>query len=117
MTEHRKTWETYVASWKTTSSAERAALLEQSFAADCAYVDPLTQTRGGAELAKGIEEFQRQSPGVHFATIDFQSHHGRSLAHWEMRGADGEKLGDGVGYAEYDDAGKLTSVNNFFATP
>ena len=117
MNDYRTTWESYVASWKAPSVAEKRALYEKALNPECVYTDSLTQKRGWDELLTYMREFNEQVPGGYFVTVEFTAHHGRSLARWEMHGADGTVLGDGTSYGEYDSHGKLVSMNGFFKTP
>ena len=117
MKDYETTWETYVASWKVTPAEEKRALYEKALNPQCVYTDALTQARGWDELLAYMQEFHGQFPGGYFVTVEFMAHHDRSLARWELRGADGEVLGDGTSYGEYDSHGKLASMNGFFKTP
>ena len=113
----RRTWEAYAASWKPENAARRRSLFEQALNPGCEYRDPLVHAVGWDALDTYMQDFQRQVPGGHFATTWFAAHHGRSIAKWEMRGADASVLGHGVSYAEYGDDGKLRAMNGFFDTP
>lgn len=113
----RQTWETYTAAWKPENAPERRSLFEQTLSADCEYRDPLVHAAGWDALDAYMQDFQRQVPGGHFVTTWFLAHHGRSIAKWEMRGADAAVLGHGVSYAEYAGDGKLRAMNGFFDTP
>lgn len=110
----RQTWEAYTAAWKPESAARRRSLFAQTLRADCEYRDPLVHAVGWDALEAYMQDFHRQVPGGHFVTTSFMAHHGRSIAQWEMRGADAAVLGQGVSYAEYADDGKLRAMNGFF---
>ena len=43
------------------------------------------------------------------------THQGRSLATWNMMSAEGQVIGHGASYAEYDDRGLLVAMTRFFA--
>ncbi len=117
MTNHKKTWETYSASWAARTLEEKHELYARSLSPSCRYTDPLAQTNGYDELAAYMLKFHEQVPGGYFKTIEFMAHHDRSLAKWEMRDASDKKLGDGVSYGEYDADGKLVAMNGFFEVP
>ena len=117
MNDYRTTWETYVASWKAPSAEQKRALYQQALSPECVYTDSLTQATGWDELLAYMQEFHEQVPGGYFVTVEFMAHHDRSLARWELHGADGAVLGDGTRYGEYDAHGKLVAMNGFFATP
>ncbi len=116
-TDRRQTWERYAAIWKAEGATEKRALCDACLSPECVYTDPRTQARGVDELITYMVEFHGQVPGGHFVTTEFFTHHQRSLAKWNMVGADGEVLGDGVSYGEYDADGKLTAMTGFFAPP
>lgn len=117
MNDMNTTWETYAASWKAETDADKQACFEQALAPDCVYSDPMTQARGWDELTAYMNQFHSQVPGGHFVTTEFMAHHGRSLAKWEMRDGNDTVLGDGVSYGEYNNDGKLLSMSGFFAVP
>lgn len=117
MSNHQDTWERYVASWKAETEEEKRALYDQSLSPTCVYTDPLKVARGWDELVTYMREFHQQIPGGHFITERFIAHHDRSIAHWRMCNAAGDKLGDGVSYGEYDSSGKLVAMTGFFEVP
>jgi hypothetical protein len=43
------------------------------------------------------------------------THQGRSLATWNIVRAEGQVVGHGTSYAEYDDRGLLVAMTGFFA--
>lgn len=113
----RRTWEAYTAAWHPAQAAQRRQLFAQTLNPHCEYRDPLVHAAGWDALAAYMDDLQRQLPGGHFVTTWFQAHHGRSVAKWQMRGADAVVLGEGVSYAEYDGDGRLRAMNGFFDTP
>lgn len=115
-TTHRTTWDTYASTWKEPDAARKLAALERCCSPDCVYRDPLTQTRGWNELVAYMLQFHEQVPGGHFVVQSFAAHHDRSLATWHMCAANGDVLGTGTSYGEYDAAGKLLTMTGFFET-
>ncbi len=115
--EEKTTWLTYAASWKAETAAEKRALYERSLMPDCVYRDPLMEARGWDELLAYMEDFHRQIPGGHFVTTRFEYHHGRCLAHWEMRDGAGELRGVGISHGEFGDGGRLKAMTGFFEVP
>lgn len=112
-----QTWETYVASWKAETEAEKRPLFQQALAPACNYNDPLANTTGYDELLAYMQQFQQQIPGGHFVTTHFMSHSNKSIATWQMKNGDGMILGDGISYGEYNENGLLTAMTGFFETP
>lgn len=114
---HRTTWDTYAAAWGPLTSEARALALATSVDPENRYRDPLMETKGHQELSAYMALFQKETPGGHFETTWFLSHHDRSIAKWNMLGADGAVLGTGISYAVYGSSGLLTEEAGFFETP
>lgn len=113
-TDFKQTWDRYTATWKMTDKAERLSVFSEVLAANAIYTDPLVQTKNWDELIGYMENFHQQIPGGHFVTTYFLSHHQKSIANWEMKSGEGITIGTGTSYGEYDDQGKLLSMNGFF---
>ena len=64
-------WDTYTASWKTDSAADRTALFTQSLDPACTYNDPLATAQGWDQLTAYMDNFRSQVPGGHFVTHYF----------------------------------------------
>lgn len=111
------TWETYAASWKVTSAAEKRTLFARCLDTACQYHDPLIKTKGWDQLEAYMLDFHQQIPGGYFVTIDFLAHSNKSIARWEMRNGGKIVLGVGMSYGEYNDNGKLVSMTGFFNPP
>ena len=114
-TPQQSIWDTYTASWKAASAAEREALFAQSLDPACVYNDPLTSTQGWTQLATYMDGFHCQVPGGHFVTHYFASHHQQSIAKWNMLDGNGQVIGEGVSYGRYDD-NRLVAMTGFFET-
>lgn len=117
MQDHQQTWETYAASWKAETAAEKRKLFAQSLMPGCQYHDPLILTKGWDELETYMLDFHRQIPGGYFVTKYFLAHGGKSISRWDMCDAAGTKLSEGISYGEYDSSGKLVSLTGFFEPP
>lgn len=113
----REIWETYAAAWRVPSAEEKHSALARSMRSDATYRDPQTHCSGHDELVQAMLEFHRQVPGGHFQTSYFLSYDDRSIARWNMLGADGTVLGEGISYGEYAADGKLTKLTGFYETP
>ena len=114
---HQQIWEIYTSSWKAATSKEKQELFEQSLTSNCTYRDPLEVTHGWDALISYMLEFHKMIPGGHFITREFKSHNNRSIAEWNMCSGDGTIVGNGISYGEYNEEGKLTSMNGFFDPP
>jgi len=110
----RATWDTYASVWKESSLDKKREGLRACASARCTYRDPSAELHGHDALLDHMQAFHAQVPGGHFETTYFLAHHGRSIARWNMRGASGHILGDGISYGEYDESGKLLCMTGFF---
>lgn len=110
-------WETYVTAWKAETTAEKRAIFATCLAPTCVYTDPLAQAKGWDELLAYMRSFHEQVPGGHFVTEYFLAHHGRSIARWKMLNGDGQRLGEGTSYGEYDTQQRLVAMTGFFEAP
>ncbi|CAN7459024.1 nuclear transport factor 2 family protein [Acidovorax sp. LjRoot74] len=110
-------WDTYTASWKTNSAADRETLFSQSLDPDCTYNDPLATAQGWSQLTAYMDDFHRQVPGGHFVTHYFASHNQQSIAKWNMLDGSGQVIGEGVSYGRYNDQNRLVAMTGFFDTP
>lgn len=111
------TWEKYVRAWREGSAEAKAAALEQSVASSCLYQDPITIAKGHRELIAYMLEFHKQVPGGHFVTTTFLAHHDASVAKWNMVNGEGQVIGDGVSFGQYDERGALVAMTGFFEVP
>lgn len=107
-------WDKYTSTWKMRDKAERLAVFSEALADGAVYTDPLTQARSWDELNDYMDNFHQQIPGGHFVTTYFLAHHQKSIAKWDMKTQEGVTIGNGISYGEYDDQGKLISMNGFF---
>jgi hypothetical protein len=116
MTEtNRAMWDRYSEAWKETSRDKKLAALRASVVPTCTYRDPSAVVEGHDALVEHMLGFHQQVPGGWFDTQSFLTHHGRSVATWNMMSAEGQVIGHGISYAEYDDHGLLVAMTGFFA--
>lgn len=111
---HENTLETYGKSWTETDTSKRLQLFEQCLSPDCVYTDPTSQLTGYEQFSGYMSEFQRNVPGGAFVATDLQSHHGRSLMHWNMVDGEGKVLSRGASYFLYGVDGRLVQMTGFF---
>ena len=77
--------EKYLAAWNETDPAKRRALVDEVWAPDGRYTDPLADARGRAEIDGLIGAVQAQFPGFVFTlggTVD--SHHDQARFTWHL---------------------------------
>jgi len=113
MDKFNQVWETYRTSWSNDNSVERTEELQKIMTEDFEYRDPNIDLKGYEELSDYMSEFQKEFVGASFTIQDFQVHHDRSLAHWNMINAENEVVGNGTDFAIYEN-GKLKQVTGFF---
>ncbi|MGB7816636.1 MAG: nuclear transport factor 2 family protein [Methylotenera sp.] len=113
----KHTWKIYSLSWSEVDVSKRLQLFEQSLSPDCVYTDPLIQTSGYVQLSDYMTELQKNVPGVKFIITDFESHHDRSLAHWNMVDGNGNLFIQGASYGLYGVDGRLTQMTGFYEPP
>jgi hypothetical protein len=79
----KATVERYLATWNETDAKKRRAALEALYTKDCAYVDPMVQLRGAAQIDGFVGAMQKQFPGVVFVLGDrFDAHHDQARFTW-----------------------------------
>ena len=77
--------EKYLAAWNETDPAKRRALVDEVWAEDGSYTDPLADVRGRAEIDGLIGAVQAQFPGFVFTlggTVD--AHHEQARFSWHL---------------------------------
>ena len=107
--------EKYLAAWNETDPAKRRALVDEVWAEDGSYTDPLADVRGRAEIDGLIGAVQAQFPGFVFTlggAVD--AHHDQVRFTWEL-GPAGAAEAPVVGFdvAVLDGAGQIGSVYGF----
>jgi hypothetical protein len=113
----RKSSDTYEKSWSENDPTKRMQMLKEALSPDCVYTDPNVVLVGYEALEGYMVELQANIPGVAFETTAFQTHHNRSLNHWNMLDGQGKLLGDGASHFVYGTDGRLTHMTGFFDQP
>jgi len=106
-------WETYRASWNNDNSKNRTEELRNIMTEDFEYRDPNVEIKGSAQLSDYMSQFQKEFVGASFTITDFQYHHDKILAHWNMVNEKNEVVGNGSDFAIYQN-GKLKQITGFF---
>jgi hypothetical protein len=115
--EKRAVWEEYVRAWREGTVEGKTRALQNSAAGNNVYRDPLATCTGHTELIGYMLQLLNSAPGCYFETTHFLEHHDASIARWNMVGADGVVMSDGMSYAQYDGQGLLVSETGFFEVP
>ena len=106
--------EQYLATWNDKDPASRRTRLEEVWASDGSYVDPLVAANGIDEIDATIAAVQAQFPDLAFrlaGTVD--SHHHVARFTWELAADGGEALVVGFDVAVLTQDGRLGQVHGF----
>ena len=104
----------YLAAWNETDPAARRAAIDDVFAADVRYVDPMAAVEGRDALHGLIGAVHRQFPGFVFTPggpVD--GHHDQARFTWHLGPAGGEAPVTGFDVAELDGDGRIRTVLGF----
>ena len=113
MSDFAKLAEQYIATWNETDPAARRALIDQVWAADGQYIDPLAEVSGRDQIDAVIAAAQGQFAGMRFRLAGpVDAHHDQARFTWEL-GPDGDALVVGFDVAKRDADGKLALVLGF----
>ena len=108
------TIERYIASWNETNPERRRELLEDLWAADASYVDPLAVASGRDEIDATIAAVQAQFPGFTFTLASLvDAHHNQARFTWGLGPAGTEPVIVGFDVAVAAADGRLQSVLGF----
>lgn len=108
----------YIASWNQTDPQLRRKLIDELWAPDASYIDPLAEAHGRDAIDATIAAVQAQFPGFSFALLDsVDAHHNQARFTWGLSPAGAPDGADpiviGFDVAVTDGAGRLTSVLGF----
>jgi SnoaL-like domain len=106
--------ERYIACWNQTDPGLRRKLIDEVWAADASYTDPLGQAIGREAIDTTIAAVQEQFPGFSFTLLGpVDSHHHQARFTWGL-GPDGvEPVVIGFDVAVADAGGRLATVLGF----
>jgi SnoaL-like domain len=106
--------ERYIAAWNEKDPARRRDLVDQLWAPEGSYTDPLADVRGRAEIDGLIGAVQQQFPDLVFTLggpVD--THHHQARFTWHLGPDDGEPIVIGFDVAVLDADGHLRTVYGF----
>jgi hypothetical protein len=106
--------ERYLAVWNETDAATRRAAIDDLFAEDVRYVDPLAAVSGRDALSGLIGAVHGQFPGFVFGSggpVD--AHHEQARFTWTLGPRGGEAVVIGFDVAEMDAEGRIRQVFGF----
>jgi SnoaL-like protein len=106
--------ERYLAAWNETDAAARRAAIDELFAADVRYVDPLAEVEGRDALHGLIGAVHQQFPGFVFtAGGPVDAHHAQARFTWNLGVPGEEPPVIGFDVAELDADGRIQRVLGF----
>jgi hypothetical protein len=105
----------YLALWNETDAGERRQKIEQLWAADGTYTDPLAAVSGRDSFSELIGAAQQQFAGLQFVRgATYDEHHGIVRFTWDLvPGAGAEPVAIGFDVAEVNEAGQISNVYGF----
>ena len=104
----------YLACWNETDPAARRKLIDEVWAADAEYIDPMAEARGRAAIDATIGAVQDQFPGLVFTLAGpVDAHHRQARFSWGLGPEGAEPLVVGFDVAVTDDEDKITTVLGF----
>ena len=106
--------ERYLAAWNEADDARRRALLEQSWAPDARYADPLMHGEGRDGIAAMIGAARSQFPGHGFTLRGTPDGHGHYVRFsWTLAPEGGAPVGGGTDMMRLDGEGRIAEVVGF----
>jgi hypothetical protein len=104
----------YLDCWNETDPAARRKLIDEVWAADARYVDPLAEAQGTAAIDATIAAVQGQFPGFVFTLAGpVDAHHHQARFGWNLGPEGEEPLVVGFDVAETGEDGKISTVLGF----
>jgi hypothetical protein len=106
--------ERYIACWNQTDPGLRRKLIDDVWAPDASYTDPLGKAVGHDAIDATIAAAQQQFPGFRFTLLGpVDSHHQQARFTWGLAPDATEPVVIGFDVAVAGDDGRLTSVLGF----
>ena len=106
--------ERYIECWNQADPERRRSLIEDVWAADASYTDPLADVRGREAIAAVITAARQQFAGLVFSLggpVD--ANHNQARFTWHLGPDGGEPLVIGFDVAVLDAEGRISAVHGF----
>jgi hypothetical protein len=108
------TVDTYFAMWNETDPAQRARHIEEAWAEDGRYLDPVLEAEGHGALSEMVAAVHSQFPDHRFRrTSGIDSHHDELRFAWELRAPDGRVAAAGIDVGALAPDGRLSAIVGF----
>ncbi|MDT0378938.1 nuclear transport factor 2 family protein [Streptomyces sp. DSM 42041] len=105
--------EAYLSTWNS-EGEHRAKLIDEHWAPEVAYTDPLAEVSGHAALAELIEGVHQQFPGCVFTRVgDVDAHHSQLRFRWGLGPEGVEPSVVGFDVLVLDGDGRILDVRGF----
>jgi hypothetical protein len=115
MSDVTTTVDTYLAMWNEDDAGRRAELIEQAWAPDGRYADPLLEADGHDALSAMVEAVHGQFPGHRFRRVSaVDTHHDQCRFAWELFAPDGSITVAGIDMGVLGTDGRLRMIAGFF---
>jgi SnoaL-like domain len=115
MDDIKATVDTYLAAWNETDADVRAKLVEQAWAPDGRYVDPLLEAQGRQAISDMVAGVHEQYPGQRFRRLSgIDAHHDQVRFAWELAAPGGVVTVAGIDVGELGPDGRLRRITGFF---
>lgn len=109
---------TYMAAWCEPDAAKRKPMLEQCWADDGLYCDPVSDGRGREALEGFIASMHTQQPGAKIAMASgIDQHHNQVRFGWSFLQADGKTAIEGIDVGELAPDGRIARIIGFWGAP
>ncbi|MCW2523729.1 MAG: hypothetical protein JWO63_2064 [Frankiales bacterium] len=106
--------ERYLACWNETDANTRRTLIDELWAADAEYIDPMAEVRGRDAIEQTIAAVQAQFGGLVFTPVGVaDSHHRQTRFNWALGAPGGEPIVIGFDVAVTDEDGRIATVLGF----
>lgn len=110
-----ETLQAYLSAWTESSDAKRQELLQQSWADDGRYTDPISDILGRDAMMNVLTGFAQQHPGHAFVLASaIDQHHNLLRFSWRFEHPDGSTIFEGMDFAELADDGRLMRIVGFY---
>jgi hypothetical protein len=104
----------YLEIWNETDPATRRAAIDELWAEDGTYTDPMAAARGRDAIDATIAAVQGQFAGLTFAPAGpVDAHHDIARFTWQLGPAGGEPIVVGFDVAAFDGDGRIARVYGF----
>ncbi|AUG78307.1 polyketide cyclase [Kitasatospora sp. MMS16-BH015] len=113
MTDFQQLAERYIATWNETDQPTRRKLIDELWAEEGRYTDPLVDLTGREAIDGAIGAVQAQFPGFVFTLGPVDAHHHVGRFTWLLGPAGEEALIVGFDAVAADGQGRITSVLGF----